>query len=84
MNYKEKFKNLPRTPWFLGSVKPAYVGVYERLFTATQQTVFQYWDGNFWHCGPNFTGLYSSLQNAHWRGCTERFTSYSVFDTTKT
>ena len=72
MNYKEKFKNLPRTPWFVGSVKPAYVGVYERLFTATQQTVFQYWDGNFWHCGQNFTGLYSCITETYWRGCIKK------------
>ena len=77
MNYKEKFKNLPRTPWFLGSVKPAYVGVYERLFTVTQQTVFQYWDGEKWWASENGSLHTSFFQDDRdWRGCS--------FDTTKT
>lgn len=53
MNYKEKFKNLPRTPWFLGSVKPHRIGVYERYFDQTGILLFCYWDGEHWLAGLN-------------------------------
>lgn len=77
MNYKEKFKNLPRTPWFLGSTKPAYEGVYERYFGLTDRIVFQYWDGEVWWASDESSFAIKSAHqdNKLWRGC--------FFDTTK-
>lgn len=76
MNYEEEFKNLPRTPWFLGSVKPVYVGVYERYMDATRVTLLSYWDGEYWLAGVHPYSLKSYHQQNRWRGCS--------FDTTKT
>ena len=84
MNYKEKFKNLPRTPWFNASIRPAHIGVYERFFGVTGMILLNYWDGEYWKAGVTPTSVRSLHQDKLWRGCTERFTSYSVFDTTKT
>lgn len=89
MNYKEKFKNLERTPWFTGTTKPVHKGYYERYFDLSDRIIFQYWDGNGWWVSANQGGVGFSFKSVHqdnklWRGCTERFTSYSVFDTTKT
>lgn len=83
MNYKEKFKNLRRTPWFLGSTKPAYEGVYERYFGLSDRIVFQYWDGKVWWASWHYwivADTQFSIKSAHqdtklWRGCS--------FDTTK-
>ena len=71
MNYKEKFKNLRRTPWFLGSTKPAYEGVYERYFDLTGMQLFCYWDGEHWLAGLNPSSVKSLHQQKMWRGCSE-------------
>lgn len=81
MNYKEKFKNLPRTPWFTGTTKPVYKGYYERYFELTDKIIFQYWDGRFWFSGRDLYDVGYCVKSAHqdnklWRGCSE--------DTTKT
>lgn len=72
MNYKEKFKNLRRTPWFSGEVKPAYPGVYERNFHRIGLVVFQYWDGEKWWASENGSRHTSFFQDDRdWRGCSE-------------
>ena len=75
MNYKEKFKNLPRTPWFNAEVNPAYPGVYERYFNYIDQIVFQYWDGTHWwtgQSGSKFTVKSFNQDSKLWRGCSKR------------
>lgn len=76
MNYKEKFKNLPRTPWFDASIRPAHIGVYERYFDNLDKIVLQYWNGNYWYAGTDGFVLSLHQDCKMWRGCS--------FDTTKT
>lgn len=71
MNYKEKFKNLPRTPWFLGSTKPAYEGVYERYFDIIDRVVLQLWDGKYWYANHSKIVKSFHQDNKLWRGCSK-------------
>lgn len=71
MNYKEKFKNLRRTPWFLGSTKPAYEGVYERYFDNVDRVVFQLWDGKYWYASHSKIVKSLHQDNKLWRGCSK-------------
>lgn len=72
MNYKEKFKNLPRSPWFNGSIRPAHIGVYERYFDNIDKIVLQYWNGNYWYAGTDGFVLSLHQDCKMWRGCIKK------------
>lgn len=63
-----------RTPWFPGTVKPVYVGVYVRRRTHSIET-YNYWDGTNWHVGDSSPvlayakrGKVSMYQTSAWAG----------------
>jgi len=62
------------TPWFSGDVKPARVGVYERIPTP-ETYPYAYWNGRVWMCSAiterdakNHRDISSSHQHDKWRG----------------
>ena len=65
------------TPWFNGSVRPVYVGFYQRERNGI--IIYSYWDGRFWkgNGAPKIEDAKHALrdyQNAKhqetaWRGC---------------
>ena len=69
------------TPWFSGDVKPARVGVYQRLYFTAPKPVYCHWDGANWgmpeinrarYAPTTNAGGISGHQNKPWRGLTER------------
>ena len=65
-----------RTPAFPGSVRPARIGVYERL-SWNKWWYYSYWDGVRWHCGDLLcrsrllNAAASTNQHWPWRGLAE-------------
>lgn len=67
---------MKRTRWYEGTQRPAYIGVYERMFSSVSYTVYFYskWDGKEWLINSgdvdtaNIQRLGSLSQNIPWRG----------------
>ena len=67
------------TGWYEGTQKPAYIGVYERVFGSVSYTLYLYskWDGKEWLINSgdvdtaNIQRLGSLSQNIPWRGLTK-------------
>ena len=67
------------TPWFASKIKPAYVGVYQRVFNTFPDSCvpirYSYWDGKRWGVNENtparaeaFKHHESRFQDLQWRG----------------
>ena len=66
------------TPWFLGTIKPVHIGVYQQMSIGFNNLGYQYWDGVLWHAWADTPegayklrpppAIHARYQNDDWRG----------------